>query len=284
MASATEMRRERWLGVAGVVMIIAVIVAGIAVLSGHRNESAVPGPDPTAAVPSSPATTPQPSATPTPTPTPTVVPDAPTSPAPPSHPPAAAKPRRLTEKNLPTSQDLVWEQAADWRDEATYDGAGDDAPSLCLPQDSTGFDGVQAIFRRNFTLPDQGYATALIFSFETASQAEAIFQLMSSDASGCRGTLKKGGFDAKEPTPFYDVEIPEGITGKFLQISYQQRKQPDTTNETIGLVLAANRILFLSMVVQADHAVWSFPGSTDHDRLMHPMAQSLANAAERLTF
>jgi hypothetical protein len=282
MASVAEKRRERWLGVAGVVMIIAVIVAAIAVLAGHRNESAAPVPAPTAAVPSSPATTPQPSATPTPTLT--VVPDAPTSPAPPSHPPAAVKPRRLTEKNLPTSQDLVWEQAADWRDEATYDGAGEDAPSLCLPQDSTGFDGTQAIFRRNFTLPDQGYATALIVSFETASQAEANFWLMSNDASGCRATLQKGGFDAKEPTQFYDVEIPEGITGKFLQISYQQRKQPDTTNETIGLVLAANRVLFLSMVVQADHAVWSFPGSTDHDRLMHPMAQSLANAAERLTF
>jgi hypothetical protein len=263
-------------------MITAVIVAAIAVLTGHRNESGVPVPDPTAAVPSSPATTPRPS--PTPTPTPTVMPDAPTSPAPPSRAPAAAKPRRLTEKNLPTSQDLVWEQAADWRDDATYDGAGDDAPSLCLPQSSTDFDGVQAIFRRNFTLPDQGYATALAFSFETASQAEANFWLMSEDASGCRATLKEGGFDAKAPTRFYDVEIPEGITGKFLQISYQQRKQPETTKETIGLVLAANRILFLSMVVQADDAVWSFPGSPDHDHLMHPMAKSLANAAERLTF
>lgn len=266
--------RERVLGAVGVVMIVAVAAGLVWFVVDGRTNSAVPAPPPTLAVAATASATPSPSPRPTPStsPSPSVSPSPDASASRSNGGSAFSEP--LTQKGLPTDDDLS-ASGQDWSADASYDGPGE-APSLCVGQDLTSLDGLEQIFRRDYTLEDEGYGTALIFDLDDVAAAEAVAEALVKDAADCRTPLTEAGFLAENPDGPTDVAIPEGIWGRTIAVTYRQGEEQPVTREGIGVARAGNRVLFLSLVVQG------VEDGEDADA-RQDLAQALTRAAERLT-
>lgn len=307
--SPSPSSRERLLGAAGVVMILAVVVGVVWFFVAGRTDSAVPAPQANRAVPATPSPVPQTPGDESPTdesPTPPTAESPSASPTetrerPDSEDSADSEDgtdpedstdpednapdddtgstftKPLTQKGLPTDDDLA-ASGLDWSSEASYDGPGE-APSLCLGQDLTTLDGLQQIFRRDYTLDQEGYGTALVFDFDDVAAAESVADALVKDAAGCRTPLTKAGFLAEKPGGPTDVAIPEGIWGRTVDVTYRQGEEQPVTREGIGVARAGNRVLFLSLVVQ----IGEDDGDSEGGDTRQDLGEALTRAAERLT-
>lgn len=270
-------------------MIVAVVAGLVWFVVAGRTDSAVPAPQPTLAVPASASPTLE--STPGDAPTPTVStapsdsPPSSASPTPsPSPTPSTTEPdggstfsKPLTQKGLPTGDDLAASDQ-DWSAQDSYEGPGE-APSLCLAQDLTTLAGLRKIYRRDYTLEGEGYGTALVFDFDDADAAETVAGTLVKDAADCKAPLTKAGFLADSPVGPTDADIPEGIWGQTVDLTYRQGEEQPVTREGIGVARASNRVVFLSLVIQ----VGENKESNEDDGARQDLAQALTRAAERLT-
>jgi hypothetical protein len=175
---------------------------------------------------------------------------------------------------------MEWQKAGDWLIDGTRRRLGTEPVSTCVSEDIAGYDGTVGVLRRDYTLPDNGRGTAVALNYDTTQAASAAFLDLTQAAEGCRAALQLGGFTHVSKIKNFDVVIPEGITGLFYEASYRPSGQ-DQTYESIGLSLAGNRVLLLSMIVVEPDSHWSYgEGGT---KPLHPMFRTLPKAAERLT-
>lgn len=293
-ARRKDQRQNRILAVSGAVMILVVLVGAGYLLMNHRSaELAVPVPpsaastssravSPSGETPRDPvatsATTEPPSSSARPAKTATPKPSKTPTPA-----GSTAVSRALAEKNLPSGDEMEWQQTGDWIVNDTITGMGSDPISSCLPGDPTPPAKAQQMLRRNYTLPDVGYATAVAVKFADASAADRAFAAWSSDAAACQSTLTESGFTKVKQVRTFGVDIPEGISGNFYETAYRPPDQ-DPTYESVGLALAGDRVLFLSMIALTPDSNWSYGDGKNSQLPLHPMFRTLPKAAERLTY
>jgi hypothetical protein len=275
------------LGIIGGLMILAVVAGAIILITGDTQRTAIPAltAQPTTATPSPSEessiepTSAEPSASPSSVPASTRPATAPrTATARPS--PSFPAVSKITKSNLPRAKDMEWQKAGDWLIDGTRTGLGAAPVSTCISDDLAGYDGTVAVLRRDYTLPDNGRGTAVALNYDTTQAASAAFLNLTQAAEGCQAALQLGGFTHVAKIKDFDVVIPEGITGLFYEASYRPSGQ-DQTYESIGLSLAGNRVLLLSMIVLEPDSHWSY--SEGGTKPFHPMFRTLPKAAERLT-
>ena len=276
-------------GIVGGVMILIVVGGAIYLflLNPGASRTAIPIPtaQPTASATPTPSDTPTPTptagptettATPTPTPAPTTASPTPT----PTGASSSIAASELTTKNLPTAADLVWTNANRWKIDSTITGLGQSPVSICIGNDIAGYEGITKVLRRDYTLADTGYGTAVAMTYDSAPAAAAAYATLNDKGTQCQRTLAAmPGFTNVAKPKRYPVTIPEGIDGVFFENSFRPDDGQDQTYESLGFALAGRRVLFVSMVAIEPDSHWSYGSGS---KPPHPMFSSLAAGAARL--
>lgn len=286
-AAAKAKRNNVIFGVIGVVLICGVIIGAIVlfVIRPGQQQAGLP------AISSQPSASVTPSASATPTPTaaePTdEASDEETEAGTPTAKPSSTKEqdtaRPLEKNNLPTVEDLHWWRDAVWLEDSSTEGLGEGALSNCVSNENAAGLAAEGVLRRDFTLPDTGYATAVAMNFDTPAAASKAFASLNQLVEGCATTLSPDDFADIRPVQAYPVDLPQGIDGRFFRTSYTLAQQ-DPAYETTGVALAGNRLILLSMVVVVDDDLFTYdPKNATDAKPLHPMFKSLTESAERLT-
>jgi hypothetical protein len=193
--------------------------------------------------------------------------------------PPSEQPRpAITEDNLPAATDLAWRATGDWQEQPGSQESGDQVPSVCLPS-VTVLANPTTLLRRDYTLSTSGHGTALIADYATDTEASDAYTELRRSVRDCPTMLRQQGYLQPSPVAAKPVPLPEGIIAEHLRLEYQQRQSKPAT-ESIGLVLAGNRLLMVSMVTPAADTTWAKdPAGQPQD---HPMMRTLPVAAGRL--
>ncbi len=184
----------------------------------------------------------------------------------------------ITDDNLPAAADLAWRASGDWQEEAGTAESGDQVPSVCLPS-ITVLANPTTLLRRDYTLSDRGHGTALIADYASDTEAGEAYTELRRSIRDCPTMLRQQGYLQPSPVAAKPVPLPEGIVAEHLRLEYQQRQGKPAT-ESVGLVLAGNRLLMVSMVTPAADTTWAKdPAGQPQDQ---PMMRTLPVVAGRL--
>lgn len=184
----------------------------------------------------------------------------------------------ITEDNLPGAADLAWRATGDWHERPAAEETGDQVPSVCLPS-VTVLANPTTMLRRDYTLAETGHGTALIADYASDAEASDVYAELRRAVRDCPTLLRQQGYLQPSPVAAEPVPLPAGIVAEHLRLEYQQRQSKPAT-ESVGLVLAGNRLLMLSMVTPAEDTSWAKdPAGQPQD---HPMMRTLPVVAGRL--